>query len=85
MIPFPIVVLIALVGLLVGVYLASWFKNRRLRRLTVAVADLEQQVAVVNEQLDQDPQRAGIDMGKRYTINQVQATIDRLRREVPRS
>lgn len=78
-----IVCIIAGAGL-TGFALAAIANHRRLKKLNVAVSDLEQQVAVVNEQMADDPQRAGIDMGKRYAINQVQTTLDRLRREVPR-
>ena len=53
------------------------------RKLTVAIGNLEQQVQTVNEALDTDPQRAGIDMGKRYATNQMQHTIDQLREELP--
>lgn len=88
MLPLLIIVVILLI-LVVSAFLIGWnaaiTKHRaHRRRLETAVGDLEQQVSIVNEQLTSDPQRASIDIGKRYATNQMQTTIDRLREEIPR-
>lgn len=59
---------------------SRWNKSRK--NLEAAIAELEEQVVAVNEQLAEDPQRASIDMGKRYVLNQLQTAIDHLRQEV---
>ncbi len=58
----------------------------RLRRTTLEsqVTRVEHDVATFNEKLKEDPQRAGIDLGKRYAVNEMEATLDRLRREESR-
>lgn len=58
--------------------------RRNMASLQGHIADMEQQVAAFNEAFADDPQRASIDMGKRYAVNQVQATLNRLSAEVPR-
>lgn len=88
MIPLPFVVVAAL--LVAGAfYLIGRNASIRAYRtnfsgLRTHVGDLEQQVDAMNASLTKDPQRAGIDMGKRYAVNQIQTTLDHLLEELPR-
>ena len=62
-------------GLLLGWDLAVYNHRRTRRLLETSIADLEAQVASFQDDLDRDPQRAWIDMGKRNVINQMEATL----------
>ncbi|MGA7270461.1 MAG: hypothetical protein WB239_05250 [Acidimicrobiia bacterium] len=85
MIPLPILIpLLILIAFIVGWNIAVGQHRKNRRILEHTTRDLEKRVAHVNEQLAGDPQRAGIDMGKRYAVNQMQSTIDRIRNEVPK-
>lgn len=73
------------ISLLVLFVVGSALRHRySANRLESKVTRVEQDVATFNEKLRHDPQRAGIDMGKRYAANEMQATIDRLRQEESR-
>lgn len=72
-------------GSLILLVLATKLVDRlRRTRLESHVTRVERDVATFNEKLKQDPQRAGIDMGKRYAVNEMEATLQRLRREEER-
>lgn len=65
---------------------AATSRSRAARKdLETAVGDLEVQVAYMNEQLSSDANRAAIDIGKRYVINQIQATLARIMEAVTTS
>lgn len=72
------------ISLLVLLVVGSARHRYSANRLESKVTRVEQDVATFNEKLRHDPQRAGIDMGKRYAANEMQATIDRLRQEESR-
>jgi len=86
MTPIPPLLLFVVLILL---FIVGWFaiahRDRLHRRgLESAVTKLETDVATFNEKMKHDPQRAGIDLGKRYAVNEMEATLERLRREESR-
>lgn len=70
-----------IVAALVGVGIRELHERGKRRQLERSVTSLEADVAKFNQRLQDDPQRAGIDMGKRYATNAMQHTIDQLREE----
>lgn len=84
MIPLAWVIPLLLLAMFAGASIVRHRRTRRFRTMERTVTNLERQADIINEQLDADPQRAAIDMGKRYAINSMQRTIDDLRDEVPR-
>lgn len=79
-IPFIIATLLALLaGLLIGWDLAIHAHRRNRHILETSVADLEAQVASFQDEIDRDPQRAWINMGKRNVLNQMEGTLRTIR------
>lgn len=79
-------IVVFLIFLVLMAFLTGWNTSvarhrARQRNLERSVADLELQADAMTESLQDDPQRAGIDIGKRYAVHQMQNTIDRLREE----
>lgn len=68
-----------LAGGLVGWDLAVHDHRRTRKLLQISVADLEAQAASFREEMDVDPQRAWINMGKRNVVNQMEATLQTIR------
>jgi len=86
MIATNIAIILAIVGLIVGLAIgwdSAIYHNHRVRRtLESDVRHLETEVATLNEKLAEDPQRASIDHGQRYVLNQVQTLLDRIREAI---
>ena len=79
-------IVVFIVGLIVGGLIlweaaVRWFRRRDAGRARRTKA-LESQVADLQDGLQKDPARLGIDLGKEYAVNEMDKTIQRIREEL---
>ena len=70
-----LIVLGALAAFLVGWDLAIHAHRRARSLLETSLADLEAQVASFHDDMERDPQRAWMNLGKRNVLLQMEATL----------
>lgn len=78
LIPAPLLFLAVAALLATLVY---WFGTRAIRRQNRKQRLLESMYGELQDSLQKDPARLGIDLGKEYAANKMRATVDEIIRE----
>lgn len=77
-----VLILTAIAFGILGWDLAVHNHRARRRALEIRAADLKAQFDRFTEDLDQDPQRAWIDVGKRNALHQMEMTVRAIRKDL---